>query len=49
MEVDYKVLEDYEITMETGEIYTYGIITVIVIPVIFFALGIVVYLRRKHL
>ncbi|MBQ3866476.1 MAG: hypothetical protein II776_06200, partial [Clostridia bacterium] len=49
MEVDYKVLEDYQITMETGEIYTYGVITVIVIPVIIFGFGLAVYLRRKHL
>ncbi|MBP5288952.1 MAG: hypothetical protein J6Z79_03665, partial [Clostridia bacterium] len=49
METDYKVLEEYEITLETGEIYTYGIVTVIVIPLILFGLGIAVYLKRKHL
>lgn len=49
METDYKVLEDYEITMETGEVYRYGIVTVIVIPLVIFGLGIAVYLKRKHL
>ncbi len=49
METDYKVLEDYAITMKSGDVYTYGIITVIVIPLVIFGFGIAVYLKRKHL
>ena len=47
--VDYKVLEDYAITMDTGEIYRYGAFTVVAIPVVIFGLGIYVYVKRKHL
>ena len=45
----YKVLEDYSLSMETSSMYTFGIITVIAIPVVIFTLGIVVYIKRKHL
>lgn len=49
METNYKVLEDYAIDMENGEVYTYGIITAAIIPVVIFAFGIVVYVKRKHM
>jgi len=49
MEVSYKVLEDYAIDMDSGEVYVYGIITVAVIPIIIFAFGITVYIKRKHM
>ena len=49
METQYKVLEDYTIDMESGAVYVYGIISSIVIPLVIFAFGTVVYVKRKHL
>ena len=49
VDVHYKVLEDYTLTMETGTIYTFAIFAVGVVPAAIFALGIVVYIKRKHL
>ena len=49
VDVNYKVLEDYTIAVDTKTVYTYGIITAIVIPALFFALGTVVYIKRKHM
>ncbi len=49
VDIQYKVLEDYTLTMETGTIYTFAVFAVGVIPVAIFALGIVVYIKRKHL
>jgi len=45
----YKVLEDYSLSMETGSMYTFGAISVVAVPVAIFTLGIVVYIKRKHL
>ncbi len=49
METHYKVIEDYAIDMDKGSVYFYGVVTVAVIPLMVFALGIVVYIKRKHL
>ena len=49
MKADYKVLDDTALTIQTKEVYTYGIIASIVIPVIVFSFGIYVYIKRKHL
>lgn len=49
MDVHYKVLEDYAIDMDKGEVYVYGVITVALIPLSLFAAGIVVYVKRKHM
>ncbi len=49
METHYKVLEDYTIDMESGAVYFYGIVSAIVIPLAVFALGAVVYIKRKHM
>jgi hypothetical protein len=49
MDVHYKVIEDYAIDMEKGAVYTYGVITVAVIPVIIASFGLVVYIKRKHM
>lgn len=49
METQYKVLEDYTIDMESGAVYVYGIISAIVIPLVIFAFGAVVYVKRKHM
>lgn len=49
METNYKVLEDYDLSIDNGQVYTYGIITVAVIPIIIFAFGLVVYFKRKHM
>lgn len=49
MDTQYKVLEDYTIDMESGAVYVYGIVSAIVIPLVIFAFGTVVYVKRKHL
>jgi len=49
METQYKVLEDYTIDMESGAVYVYGIVCAIVIPLVIFAFGAVVYIKRKHM
>ena len=49
METHYKVLEDYAIDMDKGSVYFYGVVSVVVVPLMIFALGIVVYVKRKHL
>lgn len=49
MKTFYKVIEDYEISAETGEIYVYGVITALALPLCVFVLGTVVYIKRKHL
>jgi hypothetical protein len=49
METHYKVLEDYTIDMESGAVYVYGIVAAVVIPLAIFALGTVVYIKRKHM
>ncbi|MBR4288261.1 MAG: Gldg family protein [Clostridia bacterium] len=49
VDVHYKVLEDYAIDIDQGSVYTYGIITVAVIPLLIFALGTFVYIKRKHM
>ncbi len=49
METHYKVLEDYAIDIDQGAVYTYGIITAIVIPLAIMALGTCVYIKRKHM
>ncbi|MBQ4037316.1 MAG: Gldg family protein [Clostridia bacterium] len=49
MDVNYKVIEDYAIDIESGEVYAFGIVTAIVIPVIIFVFGTVVYVKRKHM
>lgn len=49
METHYKVLEDYTIDMESGAVYVYGIVAAVVIPLAIFALGAVVYIKRKHM
>ena len=40
---------DYTIDMESGAVYVYGIIASIVIPLVIFAFGTVVYVKRKHM
>lgn len=47
-EVNYKVLEDYTLTMSTGQIYTFGILSAVCAPCVIFALGIFVYIKRKN-
>ncbi len=49
VDVHYKVLEDTAIDMDQGAVYTYGIISVAVIPLIIFAFGTFVYIKRKHM
>ena len=49
METDYKILDDYAITMDSGEMYVYGVIAAVVIPLVIFAFGAVVYFKRKNL
>jgi len=49
MEVHYKVLEDYTIDMDQGAVYVYGVITVGLIPLMIFAAGLVIYVKRKHM
>lgn len=49
MDVHYKVLEDYAIDMEKGAVYVYGIITAALIPIVVFAFGVAVYIKRKHM
>ena len=48
MKTHYKLLEDYTIDMQSGTVYVYGVITAVLIPLLIFALGTVVYIRRKH-
>jgi len=48
METNYKVLEDFSLDMDQGEVYVYGAICTIVIPVAILAFGTVIYIRRKH-
>jgi hypothetical protein len=49
METNYKVLQDYTLDVDQGTAIVYGIIVAVVIPIAVFALGIVVYVKRKHL
>ena len=49
MDTQYKVLEDYTIDMESGSVYVYGIVTAILVPLVIFAMGTVVYIKRKHM
>ena len=49
METNYKLLDDYAITMDSGEMYVYGVITAVVIPLIIFSIGAVVFFKRKNL
>lgn len=49
VDVHYKVIEDYAIDMDQGTVYTYGIITVAAIPLVIFAFGTFVYIKRKHM
>ncbi len=49
METHYKVLEDPTIAIQSGTVYTYGVVTAILIPLVFFAWGTVVYIKRKHM
>ena len=49
METQYKVLEDYTIDMESGSVYVYGIVSAVLIPLVIFAFGTVVYIKRKHM
>ena len=49
METHYKVLEDYAIDIDQGAVYTYGIITAILVPLAIMALGTYVYIKRKHM
>lgn len=49
VDVHYKVIEDYGIDIDQGTVYTYGIITVAVIPLVIFAFGTFVYIKRKHM
>lgn len=49
METHYKVIEDPSIAIESGAVYTYGIVSAILIPLVFFAWGSVVYIKRKHM
>ena len=48
METQYKVLEDDTLDMENGAVYTYGILSAAVIPLVIFLWGAVVYIKRKH-
>ncbi len=49
METNYKVLEDYTIDIDAGTVYVYGIVASVVIPIAIFAMGTVVYIKRKHM
>ena len=49
IETNYKVLQDYTLDVDKGTAIVYGIITAAVIPVAIFALGTVVYVKRKHM
>lgn len=46
---NYEILHDYALTMENRGMYVFAAITVAVIPIGVFALGIVVYVRRKYM
>lgn len=49
METNYKVLQDYTLDVDKGTAIVYGVITAAVIPLVIFALGTVVYIKRKHM
>ncbi len=49
MNASYKVLEDYALDLNSGQVYVHGIISVAVIPLVIVTLGVVVYIKRKHM
>ena len=50
MNTHYKVLQDYNFTavVDSGTVYMYGIVAVVIIPLVILSFGGVVYFKRKH-
>ncbi|MBE6712467.1 MAG: hypothetical protein E7580_02970 [Ruminococcaceae bacterium] len=50
MNTHYKVLQDYDLNtvIDSGTVYMYGIVSVVLIPLVIFSFGAVVYFKRKH-
>ncbi len=49
METSYKLLHDTTLDIDKASAIAYGIVAAIVIPVAVFAMGTVVYIKRKHM